>query len=105
MLLFLAAIAPGRIAVISLGLYYMIFSITQVVFNTHLQKEISDSVRATATSISGLASELLALAAFGIVGYSANVASYAYGYKLIALTVVLAAVLLLVYSRWKKLAV
>ena len=101
-LLFFAAIASKPLAPILLGFYFMFFAAVQVIFNAHLQKEVSDKIRATATSVGGLTSELLALVAFGIVGFGASVSDYSYGYKLIAVAVVLSAVTLYSYNLRAK---
>lgn len=83
----------------------MFFASVQVLFNSHLQKELSDTTRATATSIGGLTSELLALVAFGIVSFGANASGYSYGYKLISIAVVVSATALFLYGRKAKVTI
>lgn len=101
-LLFGTTIVPKMVAPIMLGLYFMFFVATQVVFNAHLQNEIADKTRATATSVGGLTSEVFALMAYGIVGLGAHHSGYAYAYKLVAGAVVVAAAALFLYNRRAK---
>lgn len=102
-LLLLISFSPKMLAAILLGLYAMFFAAVGVLFNTHLQKHISDQTRATTTSVSGFGSELFAMLSFAIVGFGANRSGYVFSFRLVAVSVVMVAAFLTFYSHRHKL--
>lgn len=103
-LLAVATISPKMLAAALLGVYTMFFAGVGVLFNAHLQKHVNDKTRATATSVSGFGSELFAMLSFAIVGFGANKSGYVFSFRLIAVSVVMVAAFLTIYSRRHKLA-
>jgi len=104
-ILFAAALVPGLWAPLILGIYMMFFFGAHTLFNIFLQKELDDKTRATATSVGGFASEIFGLLGYAVISFGASRGGYTYGFKLVAVAVVISAILLFSYARKSKLDV
>lgn len=98
-LLLAAALLGGIATPLLLGLFMMVYYCIKVLFTTYLQHAVSDKTRATTTSVSGFLSELFALGAFAVVGFTAG-KGYSYGMAVLACVVVAAAATLWLLGRF-----
>lgn len=96
----LAAAALGGIAApLGIGLFTLVFYLIKVLFTARLQHAVSDSARATTTSVSGLLSEVAALGLFAGIGWTAGRHSYEQGFTFLAVLIALFALFFWVYGR------
>jgi MFS family permease len=99
--LYAAAVAPRNFGPVLLGGYLFVFGAARVLANARLQDLLTDSVRATVTSVGGVGSEFLGLISFGLMGLgSEGSRGYAAGYEWMAYAIAAAACSLLLL-HWR----
>lgn len=98
-----ASVAPKILAPVLISLYVVIFFAQRVLLNSYLQAHIGDEARATTTSVGGVATESLALLGFGTMSLGAHFGSYARGFQLIALVVVICVFGLALFAKKYKI--
>lgn len=83
--LYVAALAPGLVGPLLLAGFYLVYGAGRVLTNARLQHLVTDSVRATVTSVGSFGAEFLALVSYGLMGLGAEFAhGYAGGYEWLA---------------------
>ncbi|HSX05386.1 MAG TPA: MFS transporter [Candidatus Saccharimonadales bacterium] len=97
-LLGLATILPASLAPVSLGLFGLMYYAMTVLLNARLQHEISDEVRATATSVTSFVAEFLTLAVYGVFALTSG-KGYALGLHIVAISIACFGVVFGIASR------
>lgn len=91
--LFAATVLPAPFGPLAIGLHVAFVYLIRVLFNTHLQREIDDKTRATATSVGGFLAELGALITFVLFAVVAQRHDYTLAFQFAAGLVVAVALL------------
>lgn len=87
-LLALATVMPNWLSPIAIALFMAFFFFAKILFNSYLQDELPNKIRATATSIGGLLAEVLAVFVFGWFAVFGNLYNYATSLQLFAVVIV-----------------
>ncbi|HSX36253.1 MAG TPA: MFS transporter [Patescibacteria group bacterium] len=83
----------GLTVPIVVGVFALVFASAKVLLGADLQHAISDTARATTTSVSGLLSEVAALFVFGVVGLSSQLGNYSVSFRIVGAALLVLAVL------------